>query len=78
LATCLFRNDPSASRGREITAFDSDGKPLRFGTGFFISDHGKLVTNMNVIEDAKAITAETVSGATYLCEGVVIHPRIWT
>ena len=59
----------------KITAYDSDGKPLRFGTGFFISDDGKLVTNLHVIEDAKAITAETVSGASYLCEGVLIQPR---
>jgi S1-C subfamily serine protease len=59
----------------KITAYDSDGKPLRFGTGFFISDDGRLVTNLHVIEDAKTITAETASGASYLCEGVLIQPQ---
>lgn len=59
----------------KITAYDSDWKPLRFGTGFFISDDGRLVTNLHVIEDAKAITAETVSGASYFCEGVLIQPQ---
>src|SRR5271166_3977774 len=59
----------------KITAYDSDWKPLRFGTGFFISDDGRLVTNLHVIEDAKAITAETVSGASYPCEGVLVQPQ---
>jgi S1-C subfamily serine protease len=57
----------------KITAYDSKVKPLRFGTGFFISDDGRLVTNRHVIEDAKTIVAETGSGASYFCEGVA-HP----
>src|SRR5260221_9470510 len=59
----------------KITAYDSSGKPLRFGTGFFISDDGRLVTNQHVIEDARAITAENVSGASYTFEGVLLEPK---
>ena len=59
----------------KITAYDSTGKPLRFGTGFFISDDGELVTNRHVIEDANTVTAETPAGASYTCEGVRLEPK---
>ena len=59
----------------KVIAYDSEGKPLGFGTGFFISDDGRLVTNRHAIEGAKTISAETVSGASYLCEGVLIQPQ---
>ena len=59
----------------KITSYDSSGKPLRFGTGFFISDDGLLVTNQHVIEDARAITAKSVSGTSYTCEGVLDEPK---
>lgn len=59
----------------KITADDATGKPLRFGTGFFISNDGELVTNRHVIEDANAVTAETASGASYICEGVLLKPK---
>jgi S1-C subfamily serine protease len=59
----------------KIIAYDSGGKPLAFGTGFFISDDGALVTNRHVIEGAKTISAETLSGASYQCEGILIEPR---
>jgi S1-C subfamily serine protease len=59
----------------KITAYDSTGKPLRFGTGFFISDDGELVTNRHVIEDASTVTAETASGASYACEGALLEPK---
>jgi S1-C subfamily serine protease len=59
----------------EVTAYDSSGKPLRFGTGFFISADGDLVTNRHVIEEAATVTAETASGASYQCEGVLAQPK---
>jgi S1-C subfamily serine protease len=59
----------------KITVYGAAGKPLRFGMGFFISDDGRLVTNKHVVEAAEAVTAESVSGASYQCEAVPLEPK---
>jgi Trypsin-like peptidase domain len=59
----------------KVTAYEDNGLLLRFGTGFFTSDDGRLITTRRMIEGAKAITAETASGASYQCEGVLLAPK---
>jgi S1-C subfamily serine protease len=54
-----------------VTVLDKSGKPLKLGTGFFISRDGKLVTNAHVIEGADTATAKLENGATYSIRGVL-------
>ena len=54
-----------------VTVFDKSGKPLKLGTGFFVSSDGKLVTNAHVIEGADNATAKLENGATYSIRGVI-------
>jgi S1-C subfamily serine protease len=54
-----------------VTVLDKSGKPLKLGTGFFVSSDGKLVTNAHVIEGADNATAKLENGATYSIRGVL-------
>ena len=54
-----------------VTVFDKSGKPLKLGTGFFVSPDGKLVTNAHVIEGADNASAKLENGATYSIRGVL-------
>ena len=54
-----------------VTALDKSGKPLKLGTGFFVSADGKLVTNAHVIEGADTASAKLENGATYSIRGVL-------
>jgi S1-C subfamily serine protease/Tfp pilus assembly protein PilF len=54
-----------------VTVLDKSGKPLKLGTGFFVSPDGKLVTNAHVIEGADTATAKLENGATYSIRGVL-------
>jgi putative serine protease PepD len=54
-----------------ITVLDKSGKPLKLGTGFFVSSDGKLVTNAHVIEGADSASAKLENGATYSIRGVL-------
>jgi Trypsin-like peptidase domain len=54
-----------------ITVKDSTQKPTKFGTGFFVSDDGKLVTNAHVVEGAISAEAKLETGATYNIAGVL-------
>ncbi len=38
----------------QIFAYDEFGSPSSTGTGFYINDQGKALTNVHVIEDAKS------------------------
>ena len=55
----------------ELIVLDKSGKPLKLGTGFFISSDGKLVTNAHVIEGADSASAKLENGATYSIRGVL-------
>jgi tetratricopeptide (TPR) repeat protein len=54
-----------------ITVSDKDGKPLKIGTGFFVSADGKFVTNAHVVEGGVTATAKLENGATYAVLGVL-------
>lgn len=54
-----------------VTVYDKSDKPLKVGTGFFVSSDGKLVTNSHVIEGAANATAKLENGATYSIRGVL-------
>jgi S1-C subfamily serine protease/Tfp pilus assembly protein PilF len=54
-----------------VTVLDKSGKPLKLGTGFFVSPDGKLVTNAHVIEGADSASAKLENGATYSIRGVL-------
>ena len=55
----------------EIMTFDSQNKPLKTGTGFFVSSDGALLTNFHVISGASSILAKTPTGAVYFLKNVV-------
>jgi hypothetical protein len=55
----------------QIVALDQQNKPLKTGTGFFISGDGELLTNYHVISGATSILAKTPSGAIYFLKGIV-------
>jgi S1-C subfamily serine protease len=55
----------------EILTFDKENKPLKTGTGFFVSSDGALLTNFHVISGASSILAKTPTGAVYFLKNVV-------
>jgi len=54
-----------------LETFDSDGDPIRTGSGFFISDTGLAVTNLHVFENAAKATAKLFSGDVRPVRGVL-------
>lgn len=48
-----------------ITTFDPTGNLLRTGTGFFISDGGRIITTWNTIDGAINAVAKTADGGIY-------------
>ena len=55
----------------EILTFDQQNKPLKTGTGFFVSSNGALLTNFHVISGASLIMAKTPTGAAYFFNGII-------
>jgi Flp pilus assembly protein TadD len=55
----------------EILTFDKENKPLKTGTGFFVTADGALLTNFHVISGASSIIAKTPTGAVYFLKGIV-------
>jgi S1-C subfamily serine protease len=54
-----------------ILAYDANGKVTRTGSGFFISDNGRIVTNRHVINGMARVEAKTEDGAIYRIFGVL-------
>jgi tetratricopeptide (TPR) repeat protein len=54
-----------------ITGFDADAKPLKTGTGFFVSANGLVVTNWHVVEGIASAEAKLENGATYKISGIL-------
>jgi serine protease Do len=59
----------------EIVTQDKSGLPLLTGTGFFISNDGRLVTNRHVVEGAATIVAKTEQGSFFVCKGILAEPK---
>jgi Flp pilus assembly protein TadD len=55
----------------EIVTFDQQNKPLKTGTGFFVSSDGALLTNFHVVSGASSILAKTPTGAVYFLKNVI-------
>ena len=48
-----------------IGMYDKKGNPLSYGSGFFISKDGKIITNYHVIENGYRAIIKTLNGKTY-------------
>ncbi|MCL2153348.1 MAG: trypsin-like peptidase domain-containing protein [Oscillospiraceae bacterium] len=53
-----------------LETFDSDGDPIRTGTGFFVSASGLAVTNLHVLESAASATVTLFDGKVYPVSGI--------
>lgn len=54
-----------------ISVFDPSGKLLRNGTGFFVSDDGRLLTSRSVVDGGANAVAKTSDGQIYNILGVL-------
>jgi len=54
-----------------ISVFDSSGKLLRSGTGFFISEDGRFITNWHVVEGGAHAVAKSADGKIRNVTGVL-------
>ena len=54
-----------------VTVFDPSGKLLRTGTGFFVSDVGRIVTTWHTVEGALNGVAKTADGGIYNIAGIL-------
>jgi S1-C subfamily serine protease len=45
-----------------LTAYNSDGDQIKFGTGFFVHKSGGIATNWHVVSGAAKVTAKTSTG----------------
>lgn len=54
-----------------LAVFDSNGKQIAQGSGFFVDSQGRVVTNYHVIESASSVIVEAGNGAFYRVAGVL-------
>jgi S1-C subfamily serine protease len=54
-----------------VTIFDAGGRKLGTGTGFFVSEAGRLVTNFHVIDEARSATVTLDNGQVVKVAGVL-------
>jgi TonB family protein len=54
-----------------ISVFDSSGRLLRNGTGFFVSENGRLVTSQSVVEGGANAIAKTSDGRIHNVSGIL-------
>lgn len=59
-----------------VAALDAEGRATSFGTGFYIDDHGTVVTNFHVIDGAAAVRVTDSSSQTYEVRGVSGHDKL--
>ncbi len=54
-----------------ISVFDNQGKLTRTGTGFFVSEDGRIVTTLRTVEGASYAIAKAAGGKLYNISGVL-------
>jgi TonB family protein len=54
-----------------VTVFDSTGKMLRSGTGFFVSENGRIVTTLHTMDGSVNAVAKTADDQIYNITGVI-------
>jgi S1-C subfamily serine protease/Tfp pilus assembly protein PilF len=54
-----------------LSVYDSSGKLLKTGTGFFVSSDGKLITNWHVVKGGASAEAKLEDGAIYKIKGIL-------
>jgi TonB family protein len=54
-----------------LLVFDASGKPLRNGTGFFVSDDGRLVTSRAIVDGAAYAVAKASDGKIHNVIGIL-------
>jgi tetratricopeptide (TPR) repeat protein len=55
-----------------INCFDGAGKIIKTGSGFFVSEDGRIVTNWHVVDGISSAEAKTENGAFYKIDGILI------
>jgi TonB family protein len=55
----------------QVSVFDASGKLLRTGTGFFVSDDGKFVTNRSLVEEGVNAIATTADKKIHNVAGIL-------
>jgi TonB family protein len=68
LRNALNKTAPAVIR---VSVFDSSGKLLRAGTGFFVSDDGKFVTNRHLVEGGINAIATTADKKIHNVTGIM-------
>ena len=68
--------DMTAPSVVDITVYDEDGDALAAGSGFFINDHGDIVTNYHVIEDACSADVQLLDGDVYEVKYVLAYDPV--
>jgi len=58
----------------EVIAFDGQNRPIKNGTGFFITSDGVAVTNYHIVKGASSFVAMTNDGAFFPFEGILYTP----
>ena len=60
----------------DITVYDEEGDALANGSGFFINDHGDIVTNYHVIEDACSADVRLIDDEVYEVKYVLSYDPV--
>jgi hypothetical protein len=58
-----------------IITYDIKGNKFEQGSGFFINQSGKIITNWHVIKDASSATIKTATGAMFQVKGLVAKDK---
>ena len=58
-----------------LTAYDSQGKAIQQGSGFFISRDGRLLTNRHLLKGASWVEARAGDGTVYTVRTIIAEDR---